>query len=311
MHSSERREQNGIKENQEIDMFDLLLQLWKGKKIILCTIAFALIIAIAYLIFHKPKWVSTAVVSQPETGQVADYTNTLLLLYPPGTRKEGAAETFLPSISDIRAATFDRFSALLSARIMQGEYKNTVSADVLKMTQLPSPNTASPIKISYVAGTPEQLDSTLRTLIEQVNQDVGKQLINDLNTNIALRKQELTASLPIQEKLAKEQRAQWSESQASREAGDAVVVIRKDADSQRNYADEYLNTQEQLLKLAALEPEKMKMGTFFYVVEPTEPQEEVNKIKIISVLLALILGGIIGTGIVLTQSALHNYRQRR
>ena len=311
MHSTERREQKGITENQEVDMFDLLLQLWKGKKIILCTLVFALIIAIAYLIFHKPKWISTAVVSMPETGQVADYTNTLLLLYPSGVRKEGAAETFIPSISDIRAATFDRFSALLSARIMQDEYKETVSTDVLKMTQLPSPNSASPIKISYVAGAPEQLDSRLRTLVEQVNQDVGKQLINDLNTNIALRKQELTASLAIQEKLAKEQRAQRIESQASREAGDAVVVIRKDADSQRNYADEYLNTQEQLLKLAALEPEKMKMGTFFYVVEPTAPQEEENKTRIMVVLVSLILGLIAGVGIVLTQSALHNYRLRR
>ena len=311
MYSSERREQKGITENQEIDMFDLLLQLWKGKKIILCTMVIALIIAIAYLIFHKPKWISTAVVSPPETGQVADYTNTLLLLYPSGARKEGSAEALIPSISDIRTETFDRFSALLSARVMQDEYKKTVSTEVLKMTQLPSANTTSPIKISYISGAPEQLDSTLRTLIEQVNQDVDKQLINDLETNIALRKQELTASLPIQEKLAKEQRAQWVESQASREAGDAVVVIRKDADSQRNYADEYLNTQEQLLKLAALKPEKMKIGTFFYVVEPTAPQEEESKNGIIIVLLSLILGGIVGVGIVLTQSALHNYRQRR
>lgn len=311
MHSTERREQKGITENQEIDMFDLLLQLWKGKKIILCTLVFALIVATAYLIFHKPKWISTAVVSLPETGQVADYTNTLLLLYPSGVRKEGAAETFLPSISDIRAAAFDRFSALLSARLIQDEYKDTVRTEVLKMTQSLSANTAPPIKLSYIAGAPEQLDSSLRTLVEQVNQDVGKQLIDDLKANIALRKQELTASLAIQEKLAKEQREQRIESQALREAGDAVVVIRKDVDSQRNYADEYLNTQEQLLKLAALEPEKMKIGTFLYVVEPTAPQEEESKNGIIIVLLSLILGGIAGVGIVLTKHAVHSYQQRR
>lgn len=311
MHSTERREQKGTTENQEIDIFDLLLQLWKGKKIILCTMVFALIIAIAYLIFHKSKWISTAVVSLPETGQVADYTNTLLSLYPPSARKESAADAFLPSISDIRAAVFERFSTLLSARLMQDEYKNTVSIDVLKMAQLPSPNSASPIKISYVAGVPEQLDSTLRTLVEQVNQDVGKQLINDLKTSIVLRKQELTASLAIQEKLAKEQRTQRYESQPSPDESGAMVVIRKDTDSQRNYADEYLNTQEQLLKLAALEPEKMNIGTFLYVVEPTAPQVEDNKIKIISLLLALILGGIVGVVIVLTRNAVHHYQQQR
>lgn len=316
MRSNDRREYKDTAEHQEIDLFDLLLQLWKGKKVILGSMFFALIIAIAYLVFHKPSWVSTAVVSQPNAGQVADYTNTMLALYPSSISNENTTNKFLPSVFDIRSGAFERFSALLTARIAPEPYKKTVSLEALKMVQSQPQVTSSPLQIRYVADSPEHLDKKLRSLLDQINEEVDKQLVEDLKTSIALRKQELTSSLAIQEKLAQEQRAQrldeveqaMQTTAAKREA--MSVVIRNDSGQQLNYADEYLKTQEQLLKLVSLEPEKMNIDTFYYVIEPGTPVVDERAPDALIVLLALILGAVVGASIILANAAIRNYKQR-
>jgi len=317
MHSTERREQKGAEEHQKIDLFDLLLQLWNGKKIILYTVVFALVIASAYLLFYKPKWVSTAVVSLPETGQVADYTATLLLLYPGAFSKGAASEGFLPSINGIRAGAFGRFTSLLSVRVSQDEYKESLKVGGVKLIQQ-LPNT---LQLEYAADTPEQLDQQLRTFVEQINQEVQKQLAGDIKSSIAQRKQELTATLAIQEKLAKSQRAErlaaLNEAQQNaagserNAASDGLsVVVKNDPAYRLDYADEFFRTQEQLLKLDSLEPEKMNIETFAWVAEPTAPQEDENNTRIMVVLFALIFGTILGAGIILTRNAIRNCRQR-
>lgn len=317
MRSNDRSEYKDTPEHQEIDLFDLLLQLWKGKRIIFTSMLFALAIAIAYLLFYKPNWVSTAVVAQPNAGQVADYSNTMAALYPSAVTNDDAAKNFVPSTADVRSGVFDRFSALLSARVSEETYKDVVRTEALKMTQAQSPGASAPVKVIYKAKSPEQLDATLRSLLEQINQDVEKQLIDDLRTSISLRTQELNAALPIQQKLAEKQRVQRAEelNQAMQNAGaegEALsVVIKNNSDRQLNYADEYLRTQEQLLKLAALAPEKMKIDAFYYVVEPGAPVEEEKIPTPVIVLLALLLGAIAGAGIILTKNALHHYQQRR
>lgn len=317
MRSNDHRDNKDTPEHQEIDLFDLLFQLWKGKRIIFGSMLFALAIATAYLLFYKPSWVSTAVVAQPNAGQVADYSNTMSALYPSAVKNDDAAKNFLPSTADIRSGIFERFSALLSARVSEETYKDVVRTEALKMTLAQIPGASVPVKITYTAKSPEKLDATLRSLLEEINQDVEKQLINDLRTSISLRTQELDASLPIQQKLAEKQRVQRAEelNQAMQNAGaegEALsVVIKNNTDRQLNYADEYLRTQEQLLMLAALAPEKMKIDTFYYVVEPGVPVEVQRVTMPFIVLLSLLLGAIAGAGIILTRNALHHYQQRR
>ena len=322
MHSINRRKRKESLQHREIDLFDLLLQLWNGKKIILCCMAFALTFASAYLLFHKPKWVSTAVVSLPETGQVADYTDTLLLLYPQPVRRDVISNTFLPSIFDIRSGAYERFSTLLSVREMQDEYKKTVKSEMLKIIQTQPSNTPNPIRITFTADSSEDVDGKLRTFIEQVNADVQKHLINDLKTSIDARQQELKSLLAIQDKLAKKQRTQRLDSTGEMKQvvlaapGDAgvnrlPVVAKNDSGQQLDFGDEYLKTQEQLLKLSSLVPEDMKIGSFFYMEQPTAPQKDKSSNKITLVLLSLILGGVVGAGIVLSRNVLRHYQRQR
>lgn len=323
MRSADNREQTEHSELWDIDVFGLLSQLWKGKKTILSIMIVMLCIAVGYLFFQKPRWSSTAVVSPPQTGQVADYTNTLLLLYPMASADNGVSSTLLPAIYDIRASVFERFSALLSARIATGT-KDAVTTEALKMT-LPQARAAGagaassfPIQLSYIAQSPEQLETAFRAFIEQIDSEVEKQLISDLQKNIEVRKQELAASLVIQSRLAKEQLQQrldaLSEAASKmkgREGAETLsLVIKNDADSQLNYANEAFKTREQLLQLESIEPEKMRVSTFHYVLEPGVPQIVAKKPAILVILLALISGFIIGSGIVLARNAVCSYQRR-
>ena len=275
----------GRPEFQEIDIFDLILQLWKGKKIILCCVVLALGCAITYLAVHKPSWVSTAIVSQPDSGQVANYTNTLLLLYPVNQKSDQISGAVLPSISDIRATAYEHFSEQLSVSTALEGSDGIVTSKVWVM---PKPSlfgavASDPLQLTYTARSPEQLQDKLRAFIQQINAGVEKQLINDLKANIVLRKQELEDTLAIQDDLAK----------------------------LPDYTDRSLNTREQLLKIASLTPDKMKIDSFRYLVEPTTAQIQANKSPAMVVLLSMILGAILGGTIVLAKNALRNYQQSR
>ncbi|EDV7696491.1 LPS O-antigen chain length determinant protein WzzB, partial [Salmonella enterica subsp. salamae] len=60
---------------EQIDLIDLLLQLWRGKMTIIVAVIIAILLAVGYLMIAKEKWTSTAIITQPDAGQVATYTN--------------------------------------------------------------------------------------------------------------------------------------------------------------------------------------------------------------------------------------------
>ncbi|EPV4635278.1 Wzz/FepE/Etk N-terminal domain-containing protein, partial [Shigella boydii] len=77
-----------------IDLIDLLVQLWRGKMTIIISVIVAIALAIGYLAVAKEKWTSTAIVTQPDVGQIAGYTNAMNVIY-------GSA---VPKVSDIQAS---------------------------------------------------------------------------------------------------------------------------------------------------------------------------------------------------------------
>ncbi len=48
------------RESQQIDLIEVLIQLWRSKLIILICMFFALTLAAAYLLTAKGRWVSTS-----------------------------------------------------------------------------------------------------------------------------------------------------------------------------------------------------------------------------------------------------------
>lgn len=90
---------------EQIDLIELLLQLWRGKMTIIVAVIIAILLAVGYLMIAKEKWTSTAIITQPDAAQVATYTNALNVLYG------GNA----PKISEVQANFISRFSSAFSA----------------------------------------------------------------------------------------------------------------------------------------------------------------------------------------------------
>lgn len=53
---------------EQIDLIDLLVQLWRGKMTIIISVIVAIALAIGYLAVAKEKWTSTAIITQPDVG---------------------------------------------------------------------------------------------------------------------------------------------------------------------------------------------------------------------------------------------------
>lgn len=60
---------------EQIDLIDLLVQLWRGKMTIIISVIVAIALAIGYfLAVAKEKWTSTAIITQPTWGKLLAIT---------------------------------------------------------------------------------------------------------------------------------------------------------------------------------------------------------------------------------------------
>lgn len=178
---------------EQIDLIDLLVQLWRGKMTIIISVIVAIALAIGYLAVAKEKWTSTAIVTQPDVGQIAGYTNAMNVIY-------GSA---VPKVSDIQASLIGRYSTAFSA--LAETLDNQEEAE--KLTIEPTvKNQSLPLAVSYVGETPEGAQKQLAKYIQQVDDQVNEELEKDLKDNIALRMKNLQDSLKTQEVVAQEQK---------------------------------------------------------------------------------------------------------
>ena len=90
---------------EQIDLLDLVLQLWRGKWVIGAFVAAFIVLAVVYITVAKEKWTSSAIIAQPDAAQIATYSNALNILYG------GAA----PSMLDIQNRAIGRFNSSFSA----------------------------------------------------------------------------------------------------------------------------------------------------------------------------------------------------
>lgn len=87
---------------EQIDLLDLVLQLWRGKWVIGAFIAVFIVLAGVYITVAKEKWTSSAIIAQPDAAQIATYANALNILY-------GSAA---PSMLDIQNRAINRFNSV-------------------------------------------------------------------------------------------------------------------------------------------------------------------------------------------------------
>lgn len=308
---------------EQIDLIDLLIQLWRGKVTIVIAIVIALALAVGYLVVAKEKWTSTAIITQPDVGQIATYNNALNVLY-------GASA---PKVTELQTNVVGRFSTSFSA--LAETLDNQEEPQKLSIEQSVK-GQPLPLAVSYVGSSPEDAQRQLAEYIQQTDEKVTKELELDLVDNIKLQTTTLQDSLKTQEVVAQEQKdlriKQIQEAlRYAQQAGvtkpqiqqtqdvtqDSMLLLGSDAlksmiehEATRPlvFSGNYYQTKQNLLDIEALNLEKAKLHSYRYVMKPSLPVRRDSPKKAITLVLAVLLGGMIGAGVVLGRNALRSYK---
>lgn len=311
---------------EQIDLIDLLMQLWRGKMTIIISVIVAIAFAIGYLAVAKEKWTSTAIITQPDVGQIAGYTDAMNAIY-------GQAA---PKVSDLQTSLIGRYSTAFSA--LAEALDNQEEPE--KLTIEPSvKNQPLPLVVSYVGPTAEDAQKQLAAYIQQIDDKVNVELHKDLQNNIALRMKSLQDSLKTQEVVAQEQKdlrirqiqeALQYANQAQvikpqiQQTGDDITqdtlfllgsealesMIKHEATRPLVFSPKYYQTRQNLLDIENLNVDDLDIHAYRYVMKPTLPIRRDIPKKAITLILAVLLGGMVGAGIVLGRNALRNYNAK-
>ncbi|HFQ8552895.1 TPA: LPS O-antigen chain length determinant protein WzzB [Escherichia coli] len=306
---------------EQIDLIDLLVQLWRGKMTIIISVIVAIALAIGYLAVAKEKWTSTAIITQPDVGQIAGYNNAMNVIY-------GQAA---PKVSDLIGRFSSAFSALAETLDNQEEPEKLTIEPSVKNQQLP-------LTVSYVGQTAEGAQMKLAHYIQQVDDKVNQELEKDLKDNIALGRKKLQDSLRTQEVVAQEQKdlrirqiqealqyanqAQVTKPQVQQTedvtqdtlfllGSEALEsMIKHEATRPLVFSPNYYQTRQNLLDIENLKVDDLDIHAYRYVMKPTLPIRRDSPKKAITLILAVLLGGMVGAGIVLGRNALRNYNAK-
>ena len=312
-------------DSEQIDLLDLIVQLWRGKVTVIMFVIVAIALAVGYLAMAKERWTSTAIITQPEVGQIASYSNAMSILYGSNA----------PGVAGMQENLIGRFSTAFSA------LAETLANQKLpeKLTIAPSvKGQPLPLQVSYGADSAEGAQRKLSEYIQQVDKEVAKEVIADLQDNIKLQTLNLQDSLKSQEVVAQEQKdlriRQIREAlRYAEQAGvnrpqiqqmqdvtqESMLLLGSEAlksmiehESTRPlvFSGSYYQTRQSLLDIANLNVVPETVHAYRYVMKPTLPIHRDSPRKAFTLMLAVLLGGMIGAGVVLGRNALRSYRPK-
>ena len=310
---------------EQIDLIDLLLQLWRGKWVIAAFVAIAVILAGVYLVFAKEKWTSTAIITQPDAAQIGSYSNALNILY-------GANA---PKLTDIQESVITRYNASFSALSQTLENKAEPEKLVIEQSVKGQP---LPLSVSYVNGSAETAQKQVAQYIQQVDEQIQKELEVDLNDNIKQQVATLKDVLSNQETIAQEQKdlriRQITEALKYAEAANVTSpkiqqtqdvtqesmfllgtealqsMIAHESSRPLTLSDSYYQNKQKLLDIQKLKIDPTTIHAYRYVMKPDLPIRRDSPKRSLVLILAVLLGGIIGSGAVLGRNALRNYQAK-
>ncbi|HBL6086466.1 TPA: LPS O-antigen chain length determinant protein WzzB [Enterobacter hormaechei] len=314
---------NRSNDPEQIDLLDLVVQLWRGKWVIGAFIAAFIVLAVAYITVAKEKWTSSAIISQPDAAQIATYANALNILYG------GAA----PSMLDIQNRAIGRFNSSFSALAQALDNQE----DSEKLTIEPTvKGQALPLTVSYQGESAEAAQKQLAQYIQQIDEQTAKELALDLRDNLKQQITTLNDSLKNEEKVVQEQKdlriKQISEALKNAEAAKistpqlqqtqdvtqetmfllGTVALKSMVDNEASrplvFSGSYYQTKKNLLDIQNLNVNPDTIHVYRYVMKPDLPFRRDSPKKAVTLILAILLGGVIGSAVVLGRNALRNYK---
>ncbi|WPG19431.1 LPS O-antigen chain length determinant protein WzzB [Kosakonia cowanii] len=312
-------------EAEQIDLIDVLMQIWRGKWIVAFFIVLTLIVAGIYLMLAKEKWTSVAVISAPDAGQIVDYTSAMSII--------SNDDRF--DISGIQQRVIGRFNSAFSALSETLDNQNLPEKLTINTAVQGQP---LPLKVTYQGSSAREAQQKLAEYIQQVDELIAKELVDDLEINIKSRTDDLVESLTTQEKVAQEQKDLRIKQimQALSVAKEAEVrspqvqqtenvsqdtmfllgsaalesMIKNESSRPLVFSDDYYKTRQNLLDLKTIEIKPDTIHSYRYVMKPTLPVYRDSPRKSLTIILALLVGGLLGSGFVLTRNAVRSYQPK-
>jgi len=189
-----------------------------------------------------------------------------------------------------------------------------------------------------VNGSAEAAQKQVAQYIQQVDEQIQKELEVDLNDNIKQQVATLNDALTNQQAIAQEQKdlriKQVAEALKYAEAANITSpkiqqtqdvtqetmfllgtealksMIEREASRPLTLSDNYYLNKQKLLDIQKLKIDPTSIHAYRYVMKPDLPIRRDSPKRSLVLILAVLLGGIIGSGVVLGRNALRNYQSK-
>lgn len=313
----------------ELDILDISACLWKGKKIIITVTVISVIFAIVYVMTVKEKWVSEAIVTLPTAGQVAEYNAALNVLYSQNPQDK-------PELGLLQQHLFGQFSSAILA--LSNALDNQEEPQKLSIEKIDK-NSNEPLRISFTADSAESAKIQLTKYITLVNSEVVAYYSADIRRSMSVMTRELTDSLAAQKQIAvdKKQRRIEMIQQALKIANLAEIshssltqaeflsddtlyllgsvslqaMINNQVSRPLLFDENYYATKSALLAITHLKIQTNNLQSYRYIAPADLPIRRDSPKRALIVLLAAMVGVVIGSFIVLGRRLSQEYRQRK
>lgn len=311
----------------ELSLLDVVVYLWRGKAVIAASVLVAVLLAGIYIMVAKEKWTSSAIVTLPAAGQVANYNAALSVLYAQSPQDK-------PAIGELQNQLFDRFSA--SASALAGQLENLDEPLQLKVERVQKDSSSS-LRISYVGQSAKSAKEQLTRYINQLNDEVVSDYGADIRRNLSVKTRELTDSLATQKQVALDKKelrmAAIAQSLKIAEASNITetglnqaeflsddtlyllgsralqAMIVNEQSKPLIFDQRYYDTQSALLAMTHLKIQVDNLQSFRYIAPADQPIRRSSPKRTLAVLLAALIGTLLGSTIVLGRVVSRQYRQ--
>ncbi|EAN8329425.1 LPS O-antigen chain length determinant protein WzzB [Salmonella enterica] len=308
---------------KQTDLIDLAIQLRDGAVTVIVFMLAGILMAIGYLIAAEEHWTSTAVITRPDIGQVAGYYHVMTTVYGKDS----------PGITEVQTDIADRFITAFSAlsdSLQNQKEPEKLSAEPTEKGQ------PFPVQVSYVGTTAGEAQRRLAEYLRQVEENTVEGLNEEMKATIVLHTGFLLNALRQLEVVARQQKDQHIRQleAALRYAEEAKIdkphtrntqyvtqdtmfLLGKDAlksmtenEATRplTFQDNYYQMKQKLLDIRNLKPDTIH--PFRWIMPPRLPVRRDSPKTALTLVLAVLLGGMAGAGMVLGRNALRNYKTK-
>ena len=330
--------------NDEIDLFELIITLWRSKWLIIGITIIGTALAFAYASFAiKPSYQSTVTISVPEIKMINGLNKKDVLITKPITPDKNSNEINTVSFVQFMPITPEAMSKALqtvlkSPKTINDFYKELPSdpSELSKASGTISINpNADPMSISTNSAKAENAFALTNAFLEYANGIAAKEFIQNSQLEIqSLINKTQQEIIFLENVLSAEQNFKINELKNSYETAEKLdmtlpqgnsaepyllgteILAEKIAFLEKNQNDYTYNNQYNILttelkNLNSIQLPNPEQLVTYSIVEPAEtPTNPVPTKKKLIIIIGFLLGGMVGVGIVLLKQAIRSYRER-